>query len=70
MNDGWYRIVHPHQGSRVAFFYKNSSLFGSVPALTQEDCLLEPVHVLSEAELQELLRYRVEDASKTPPVSV
>lgn len=61
MNDGWYRIVFPTKGHVVEFCHRNVFQSGSVPLLREEGCAFEPVHVLSERELEELIRYRVEE---------
>jgi hypothetical protein len=34
----------------------------------QEGCIFEPVHVLSDIELEEVIRYRVQHAELSPPV--
>lgn len=69
MTDGWYRIVSPLRGYRVQFVYQNHCELGSVHKLRHQDgCILEPVHVLSERELQEIVEHAVQERLQTPPV--
>jgi hypothetical protein len=53
MLNGWYKITRPTPVNQVVveFCYNNAFQSGTVPALQEKGCLIEPVHIFTTDEL-------------------
>jgi hypothetical protein len=56
MLNGWYKITRPTPVNQVVveFCYNNAFQSGTVPALQEKGCLIEPVHIFTNRELAQI----------------